>query len=294
MKISLFIDGDWIVYAAGFAGQKTEYCSPGISDVFPTLTELAVYVTGNPDARPKDLPEDFPVFSRIVPDPIDHVLHSAKLMLNKAADRVEKKWGMEVSSLILLDGPGNFREKVATIKPYKGNRTTPRPVYYQEIREYLMTKHGASLVYDEETDDRLAQLATSSLRRGGRPVICCVDKDLLQVPGWHFNPNKGFKKISPEEGELRLYRQAATGDTVDNIGGAYKVGPAKAKEAITERMSEAEKWTVLVSLYRESINKHGPEPYGGLSAEEAALENMRLVYLKREPREGLWLPPGVR
>ena len=294
MKISLFIDGDWIVYAAGFAGQNTEYCYPGIAEVFSTMTEFAVRYTGNPDARPKDLPKGVQVFSRIVPDPIDHVLHSAKLMLNKAVDRVEKKWGMEVRPTILLDGPGNFRERVATIKPYKGNRTTPRPVYYQEIRDYLLTKHGASLVYDEETDDMLAQLAIISAGLGGRPVICCVDKDLLQVPGWHFNPNKGFKKISPEEGEVRLYRQAATGDVVDNIGGVYKVGPAKAKEAITERMSEVEKWTVLVSLYRESINKHGPELYNGLSAEEAALENMRLVYLRRELGEGLWLPPGVR
>ena len=55
---------------------------------------------------------------------------------------------------ILLQGGGNYRDRIATILPYKGNRDPcKRPVYYDEMREYLIEYFGAELNTGMETDD---------------------------------------------------------------------------------------------------------------------------------------------
>ena len=280
--ITALIDGDWILYAAGFAGQKTKYVCPNAAGAqeFGTLTELKAHDGWADDGSP--------IYSRIVLDPPEHIFHSAKNMLKTACNRIKEKFGYYVHPVVLIDGDGNFRSRLATIAPYKGTRSVhAKPLMYNDLREYLLTAWDAEVVYDQETDDEMA------IRQGKDTIIVSIDKDMLQVPGWHYNPNKGFKHISSAEGELRLYVQAATGDTVDNIKGVYKIGPKKARAEFDVGMSELEKWSRLVCLYDASIDRYGSDHYRGLAAHEAALENMRLVYLRREPGE-LWTPPTLR
>ena len=51
-------------------------------------------------------------------------------------------------------------------------------------------------------------------------------------------------------------------------------------------------WGAVVEAYLESIEKYPDlDLYNGMSAYDAALENMRLVYLRREPNAPLWTPP---
>ena len=50
-------------------------------------------------------------------------------------------------------------------------------------------------------------------------------------------------------------------------------------------------WANTIEAYEQSIEKHGDDIYGGLSGEDAAIENMRLVYLRREYGE-TWQPPS--
>jgi hypothetical protein len=192
-----------------------------------------------------------------------------------------------------MDGDGNFRSRLGTIVPYKGTRSVhAKPLIYNDLRQYLLDVWHAEVIHDQETDDEMAIRQTTMRRLRDKSIICAVDKDMLQVPGWHLNPNKGFKRVSNKEGEMRLYVQAAQGDSVDNIKGAFKVGPKAARAAFSPDTPEEDKWTTLVQLYQTSIEKHGNK-YNGLTAEEAALENMRLVYLRRKPGE-LWLPPSER
>lgn len=280
--IKAYIDGDWILYAAGFAGQKTRFVCPEIYEgECNNITEIKAIKGWN---------ENRPVYSRIIVDPEAHVYHSAKHMIEGACDKIEKKFGLGVTAFVLMDGDGNFRSRIATIRPYKGTRHVhAKPLMYNNIRQYLLDNWGAEVVHGQETDDEMAIRQTDDNDGGGRSIIVSLDKDMLQVPGWHLNPNKGFKRIGLKEARVRLYRQAITGDTVDNIGGAFKCGP-KAAECITENMSERVMWDLVVDKYQESIDKHGNQ-YGGLSAEDAALENMRLVYLRRS-RNQTWTPPG--
>lgn len=288
--IKALIDGDWILYAAGFAGQRTKcvYVDDGLVYYGDNVTEIKKQVA--------QVDLEFStsnLFKRDALDPEAYFYHSAKKMIETQLDKIQNKFGAEVQPIVMMDGDGNFRSRLATIRPYKGQRSAnSKPLMYNNLRQYLIDAWDAEVIYDQETDDEMAIRQTEAAAETTRTIIVGVDKDMLQVPGWHLNPNKGFKRISYDEGELRLYVQAAMGDAVDNIAGAYKVGQTAARKAFTLDMTEGEKWHVLVGLYQDSIDKHG-DKYGGLTAEKAALENMRLVYLRRERGE-LWLPPGQR
>lgn len=288
--IKAYIDGDWILYAAGFAGQKTSLVwfpeNEIIGPVFgPNVTEIKALI-----AKDGYKIDEGKVYTNITVDPEAHVYHSAKHMIEGACDKIEKKFGEEVCPIVLMDGDGNFRSRIATIRPYKGTRHVhAKPLMYNNIRQYLLDNWGAEVVHGQETDDEMAIRQTDCRDVGDPSIIVSLDKDMLQVSGWHLNPNKGFKRVGLKEGRVRQYRQCITGDAVDNIGGAFKCGP-KSAECITENMSERVMWNLVVDKYGESIDKHGNQ-YGGLSAEDAALENMRLVYLRRS-RKQTWTPPG--
>lgn len=148
------------------------------------------------------------------------------------------------------DDKSNFRFDVATIKPYKGHRKSKKPYYYEKIREFLVEKRGAEVVYTIEADDMLSieQMEDrddaitchhnysipapdeDSIKHFSNTVICSRDKDLLMVPGYHYIWAAGGQKErklwwQDEDEALKcFYRQLLTGDTVDNIPGLYGVG----------------------------------------------------------------------
>jgi 5'-3' exonuclease len=288
----LLLDGDWIIYAAGFAGQKTEYAGLYGGKVLRAPNQSAL--RQGCDEAGIDF-DDVEVFSRTKVDPLEHVLHSAKNMILTQLKAAEKKFPREKAKLtVYVDGDGNFRSRLATIKPYKGNRSSAsKPVLFNEVRQYLLENWGANVIFDQESDDAMAIDATRIRADGKKAIICGIDKDMLQVPGIHLNPNKGWKRQTEQQGLEFLYRQCLTGDPVDNIGGCYKIGAKGAAKIIKDGMPEKGMWVEVVRAYLESIERYGDEIYGGLTALDAALENMRLVYLRRQEGE-LWLPPNDR
>jgi hypothetical protein len=288
----ILIDGDWVLYTAGFAAQHNEYV------VFARETEDSKPALYGPyDSKTAVKDEGFfdvgATYARTYTDPLDHALHSAKIMMQTQVEKVIERLDPDDFDItIYLDGEGNFRNDIATIRPYKGNRLDKsKPILYPEMREYLEKNYATDVSTNCESDDRLAMAQTRYHAEGEASIIVGIDKDLLQVPGWHLNPNKGFKRISVSEGKGRVYRQAVMGDSVDNIAGAYKCGAKAAKELIVPGMTDVEMWEATVGAYQSSIERYPDlDLYGGLTAEEAALENMRLVYLQRTPGE-LWEPP---
>lgn len=128
---------------------------------------------------------------------------------------------------VYLTGPNNFRFDIAKSHPYKGNRkATPKPTHLRHVRDYMVTKFGATVSEGEEADDLIAIEAT---RLGPDTVVASIDKDMLQIPCWHFNFNKKeWTQVSEWEGNKFFYTQILTGDAADNIKGLYRVGPVKA------------------------------------------------------------------
>lgn len=288
MTIHALIDGDWIMYAAGFAGQKNELVVDRGGKFFgpyKTMTE----------AREDLDTTDLKIYSRFILDEDSHFYHSVKKMIVGNCARIRKKFGEEVIPHVFIDGDGNFRNRVATIRPYKGTRSVhAKPLKYNDIREYLMKNWSPAVCHGQETDDDIALAQTSIAIEGGKSIIVSVDKDFLQVPGWHLNPKKGFRRVSKRAGLLTQYTQCLTGDSVDNIGGCWLIGPAAAARILDGATSEEDLWRRTRHEYRESVaNCRGNDVlYGGLSGEDAAIENMRLIFLRRLPLQQ-WQPPEV-
>ena len=178
--------------------------------------------------------------------------------------------GQELTWKLFLSGKENYRNEIAVTAPYKGNRTKDKPVHIEALRDYLVDVWGATVSKGQEADDDIAIAATNN----PDAVICSVDKDFYQVPGRNYNfVTKEHKSFTDEEGLLWVYRQSIMGDTVDNIKGVRGIGDVKSLKLLQGK-TEKEMWSEVVDLL----------------GEERALENMRLVYLRREEDE-LWQPP---
>lgn len=123
----------------------------------------------------------------------------------------------------------NFRYDAAITKPYKGNRATmERPKYLNDMYNYLVETKNAIIMDGYEADDGIATDMTVN-----KAIHCGIDKDILQVPGLHYNyVKKEWINVTEEEATLCLYRQILTGDTSDNIPGLPRIGVKKAEAAI--------------------------------------------------------------
>jgi hypothetical protein len=177
---------------------------------------------------------------------------------------------------LFLTGKTNFRNEVAVTVPYKGNRKdVKKPKHLPLLREYLQTAWGASVSDGQEADDDIAIRATEL---GEESIIVSIDKDFMQVPGWHYNFVKKVKKhVTPEEGLRFFYKQILMGDSADNIKGIFRVGEKKATKMLADLKTEQQFYQCCVE---------------GLG-EERVLENARLLWLRRYPNQ-MWEPPSEK
>jgi hypothetical protein len=165
-----------------------------------------------------------------------------------------------------ITGRDNFRYELATTHLYKGNREgIVRPPHYEVLRDKLVSL-GATVSVGQEADDDVAIASTV-----GTGWIVHVDKDLDQLPGWHYNPKKKEKYyVTEEEGLKNFYIQILMGDRVDNIVGLYKVGPVTAAKLLNGLSEDRELYEAVRAAYESK-----EEPV------ERILENGQLLWLSR-------------
>lgn len=132
----------------------------------------------------------------------------------------------------VLSGPDNFREAIATIKPYKGNRDpSNKPKYYGLLKEYA-TKY-LSAVFSEgvEADDLLGTMQWAAKDKS--TCIVSTDKDLDMIPGHHYNwVKKEHYYVDLTSANQWFFMQMLIGDPVDNIPGIKDIGPVRAKKIV--------------------------------------------------------------
>jgi DNA polymerase-1 len=147
--------------------------------------------------------------------------------------------------LCLSDPAANWRK--ALYPAYKQQRTkTRRPILLKPLREYAagITSIGKLpvKVYARptlEADDVLGILATHPTLVPGKKCICSIDKDLLQIPGWHHNVDKNeTKKVEEYAGDIWHLTQTLVGDVVDNYPGCPGIGPKKAEVLLSNAYKE--------------------------------------------------------
>jgi len=124
-----------------------------------------------------------------------------------------------------LTGSNNFRYQYNP--EYKANRKdTKKPDWLEAVREHLVLNWNAEVSDGCEADDLMSIEQT---KQPDETIICTIDKDLLQVPGRHYNfVKQEFKTISPIEGTFNFYWQFIMGDKSDNILGY----DGKARQAV--------------------------------------------------------------
>lgn len=121
------------------------------------------------------------------------------------------------TSVVFLTGSTNFRFGI--YPDYKANRKDfVKPKWHASIREYLCSHWNATVSDGCEADDMMGVAQCS--HPTGSSVICTIDKDLLMIPGLHYNfVKKEHREVDHLSGLRHLYWQAIMGDKVDNIPG---------------------------------------------------------------------------
>lgn len=268
----LLIDADVLAYRAGFATDKTKYLAEdgqgmklGTYDDAKSAKEAAFSVGGI-------------VWSRRESEPEDKALMLVDIMLGD----IRAHYDSEKPSLhCYLSGVGNYRHSIATRATYKGNRSGQLPpTHLKAIRSHLVAKWGAELSQGEEADDRLGIEATKHF---GPSIICSIDKDLLQIPGRHYDfVKKEETTIGAKEAVINFYSQVISGDSTDNVIGATGYGPIKARKALEGCRNPFDCWQAALAIYIKE--------WGDIAGPLHALECARLVYVRRKEGE-IWNAP---
>lgn len=178
---------------------------------------------------------------------------------------------------LFIGGGENFRHKIDP--SYKANRDNkPRPEWLQPVREFLVTNWQAHIADGIEADDHLGIEQSSD--NGQETCICSIDKDLLQIPGKHYNFVKDeWTYVTPVQGWANFYTQLIMGDRSDNIqgyDGIMRVQAPKFLSPILSRITEScsnpwEMFRIVQEVYQ--------------LGDEALLKNGRLLYILRHEND---------
>tara|TARA_Y100000592_G_scaffold64324_1_gene100216 strand:- start:4828 stop:5610 length:783 start_codon:yes stop_codon:yes gene_type:complete len=172
-------------------------------------------------------------------------------MIMEVSDKIINPFTEEINVLYAVKGKGNYRKDLSP--DYKSNR----PELDKKVRDKLNYLHrysvskGAIQADGMEADDLVSIWAHEALDRKEEYVICGIDKDLLQIPGHHYNYSKDtWQLINEEEALHNLYIQCLTGDNTDNIPGLKGIGPKKAQK-ILAGVPLSRQWNKIKSAWKE-------------------------------------------
>jgi hypothetical protein len=285
------IDGDELCYKAAFSAQKQRYFI--LEDIlteegflitrevisFNTAKEAKLFVSGKDNKNYNIDKREVIGFVGDVYKCIDEAITTILFDLNTTE-----------YSVYLASGV-NYRENIAILKPYKGNRPE-KPHFYGEARKYLLEEHMAVLTDNQEVDDALG-IMSYCYAEGGKyePIIVSQDKDLDMIKGLHYNlrVNEVYS-IDEDTADLQFYLQLLTGDDTDNIPGIYRVGKVKAEAALLDCKNNVERYNKVLDMYYTACKGNKLRFETAKTVEEIVLEIGRLLWIRRRVGE-MWNPP---
>lgn len=175
-------------------------------------------------------------------------LHLALWRLDEMVRNTLEEVQADDFKIYLSDSEGNFRLKL--YPAYKANRVQPKPKWLEELKEHLIVRWGASISLGQEADDDLG------IHQDIDTIICSIDKDLLQIPGNHYNfVKKEYTFIA--DGTKWFYTQLLTGDVVDNIKGVVGIGVKKAEKILAGCTEEDSLFEATREAYQTGYGESG-------------------------------------
>lgn len=158
----------------------------------------------------------------------------------------------------------NFRKMLNP--EYKANRkATRKPMCFVPAKEYVMKNYHYEIQPWLEADDVIGILATYD--NGEERIVVSEDKDLLTIPGMHWDiKNQTLWEQDKDTADYLFYKQALTGDSVDNYQGCPGIGPKKAEKILNEcedfGFEPKHVWKAIVTAYENA----------GLNEDDALLQ----------------------
>lgn len=173
-------------------------------------------------------------------------IRSAQQTIKSAIEDIVHSTATKIP-VICLTSPNNFRKEI--LPTYKANRKgTRKPIGFGPLRKWIKKEYKTYEKDGLEADDLLGILATHPDLIKGHKVIYSQDKDLLQIPGFHFDFSlNSVVNITEEEGDYQHFFQTLTGDRVDNYIGCPTCGPKKAEKILKEKAG----WNSIVSAFEK-------------------------------------------
>lgn len=216
---------------------------------------------------PFELSEFEIIQGREVTEPIENVLHSAKLSVEGSV----KRSGSSKAKYYIGKGD-SFRVELSTLKEYKGNRLD-KPLLLDEVVEYLEKKFKPEIVTGYEVDDILCM---EGFKDPDNTVVVGNDKDYKSCPIRYFDAAKEGAKVLDCRGFGELYRdgkgkvrghgrlfkchQIISEDSCDNYKANcfsdIKWGEVAAYNALKDCKDDKEAWEVMVGVFKHLY----PEP----------------------------------
>lgn len=218
MPVILLIDGDVLAYQVAFSNQTNmEFDGQKVSNVNMDGTKLLA------DIQSK----------------IEGYLEAAK----------------GTDFYVCLSDKENFRLKI--LKTYKCNRDpADKPILLDVIKQLIRDNHKTLCIPQLEADDVMGIYSTSPDLLPGKKIIVSIDKDMRTIPGFLYNPNRGFvEEINPYEADLYHMTQTITGDTTDGYTGCPGAGPDAAEKALEGASGLSEMWERVVQVYARKALK---------------------------------------
>jgi 5'-3' exonuclease len=175
-----------------------------------------------------------------------------------------------------LTGKSNYRSEISST--YKQNRKdVRRPIHYDSLRDYLVTKWDFKVSDNQEADDAIGIDVYNSSKDS--TCVMSIDKDLNMLRGWHYNfVKENLYYVTEQEAIKNFYIQILTGDRVDNIAGLKGIGPVKAKKILNNCNTEESLFKAVLDKYDNNI--------------ETLTERARLLWIRRQENQ-LWKPPNI-
>ena len=156
-----------------------------------------------------------------------------------------------------------FRNAIAQEKKYKGNRGQGVDEYFYTnkwddmayVYEYINSRYQTLFMDDLEADDIL------SMVQNEHTFIYSEDKDLRQVPGWHWDQDQNrIIPITEEDAMRNLISQLVKGDSGDNIPGLKGFGPKAVElfdqEVLVKNLDINQSIALAISRYTDKLGVH--------------------------------------
>ncbi len=252
---TLLIDGDILVYSVGFSSEERWY-----SIICPTTGEEKTFKSKK-DIRlyNKDIADESITLCRIAEPPF-----MAKSIVDRTLKRWITKFKPKKFRIFLTDSVIKKNFRYVLNPQYKANRKDNiKPLHYDMLRGHLLARYNTEIVSGIEADDALGIHASHDT------IIISKDKDLLQVPGRHYNITTGKEILATKLGELELWKDIAgksrlrgtgfkwfcaqmlLGDDVDNIKGINRIGAVKTNALLKDAKDPIECWDIIKKVYED-------------------------------------------